>query len=76
MILVCLVDVGRQPEMAFSNLVVADDFSRFLGVIFAVAAALSYFTPATAFFATAVKAVAFAALLRIRFMAIGIVSTK
>jgi NADH-quinone oxidoreductase subunit N len=41
MILACLLDVGKQPEMAFSNLVVADDFSRFLGVIFAVAAALS-----------------------------------
>jgi NADH-quinone oxidoreductase subunit N len=44
MILACLVDVGKQPEMAFSNLVVADDFSRFMGVIFAVAAALSALT--------------------------------
>jgi len=41
MILACLVDVGKAPQSAFSNLVVADDFSRFLGVIFAVAAGLS-----------------------------------
>jgi NADH-quinone oxidoreductase subunit N len=44
MILACLVDAGEPPELAFSNLVVADDFSRFLGVIFAVAAALSGLT--------------------------------
>ena len=41
MILACLVDVGKAPELAFSNLVVADDFSRFLGILFAVAAGLS-----------------------------------
>jgi NADH-quinone oxidoreductase subunit N len=41
MILACLVDVGKQPETAFSNLVVADDFSRFLGILFAVAAGLA-----------------------------------
>jgi NADH-quinone oxidoreductase subunit N len=41
MILACLVDVGEPPQPAFSNLVVADDFSRFLGIIFAVAAGLS-----------------------------------
>ncbi len=44
MILACLVDAGEPPELAFSKLVVADDFSRFLGVIFAVAAALSGLT--------------------------------
>jgi NADH-quinone oxidoreductase subunit N len=41
MILACLMDLGKAPALAFSNLVVADDFSRFLGILFAVAAGLS-----------------------------------
>ena len=36
-----LIDMGRAPYPAFFNLVSADDFSRFLSVLFAVAAGLA-----------------------------------
>jgi NADH-quinone oxidoreductase subunit N len=38
---VCVCPMGEEPRAAFSNLVVADDFSRFLSILFAVAAGLA-----------------------------------
>ncbi len=41
MILVSLQGIGRSPYPAFYNMVVADDFSRFLSVLFGIAAGLT-----------------------------------